>query len=417
MKYDVVVIGSGMSGLVAAAKAVSRKRNTLIITKGQGMLPLTSGCIDLWGYQLDNPKVFAANPFEEIRKLVLRNPKHPYAKVLDVLPESVDFLKKILQASGYFLIGNIYENRKVLTALGTERITALIPPSMVVKEPEKIRTIIAVGFKNYLDFFPEMFLDNLKNTSLPKGVKVPLTIDLGIPEALRSNHLSYLLERKEVLDRVADEINGTLTASGLKTGNYDESVLVVFPAVLGRDFDIYNKITKTLAVQVIEVPGLPPSIPGQRLNKALISYLRKKGAEFYHNSEVTGYTIENGRISSVAVKDSSNNTRQIEAESFILATGSFMGGGLLAKKDSLCEPVFKLPVVEYKQQDHEACFLTIEGMPFLNAGLEVDGELRPLKGVNNLYAVGSILAHSNYAAEKSGLGVALSTGYKAASLA
>jgi len=56
MKYDVVIIGAGMAGLVAAARTASRGKKTLLIAKGEGVLPLTSGCIDFWGYQLDNPR-------------------------------------------------------------------------------------------------------------------------------------------------------------------------------------------------------------------------------------------------------------------------------------------------------------------------------------------------------------------------
>lgn len=426
MKYDVVVIGSGMSGLMAAAKAVSRNKNTLVITKGQGMLPLTSGCIDFWGYQLDNSKAPVSNPYEEIHKLVLRKPEHPYAKVLDVIVESAEFFKEVLQASGCIMAGSIYENKKVLTALGTERITALIPPSMIIKESHKIKKIIAVEFKNYTDFFPQMFLDNLNSTSFSETEKYSLTIDLGIKENLRSNHLGLLLERESVLTKVINEIQSNLMEQGINTKEQkqkqkqeqDNSMLIVFPAVLGRssDYAIYKRLTQCLSTQVIEVPGLPPSIPGQRLQKALTHYLRKQGAEFRYNSEVTDFTTKNERITSVMVQDSSDTTRIIEAKSIILATGSFIGGGLVAKKNSLLEPIFKLPVIN-PHQDDESYLLSIKGQPFLNAGLEVDNLLRPLKDINNLYAVGSILANTNYAAEKSGLGVALSTGYKAGSLA
>lgn len=419
MKYEVVVIGSGMSGLMAAAKAVSRKKSTLVITKGQGALPLTSGCIDFWGYQLDNPNVSVTNPYEEIAKLARRKPEHPYAKVLDVIPESADFLKEILQSSGCMLAGSIYENQKVLTALGTERIAALIPPSMVIKEPQRVKRVLAVGFKNYPDFFPQMFLDNLHNTSFSDTEKIPLTIDLGIKETLRSNHLSLLLEREDVLAKVIDEIKERLGKQGVKIQERDNRVLIVFPAVLGKSSDqaICQKLIQSLAAQVIEVPGLPPSIPGQRLHQALTVYLRQRGAEFRYNCEVTDFTAEKGRIASVVVQDSSHTDHIIEAGSIILATGSFMGGGLAAKKDSIIEPIFKLPVTNPIYQEEETHFLSLKGQAFLSAGLEVDGELRPLKDINNLYAVGSILAHSNYAAEKSGLGVALTTGYKAGSLA
>lgn len=419
MNYDVVVIGSGMSGLMAAAKAVSRKKSTLVITKGQGALPLTSGCIDFWGYELDNPTVPVSNPYEEIGKLASRKPEHPYAKALDVLVDSTDFLKEVLQFSGCSLAGSITENQKVLTALGTERISALVPPSMLIRNSQDIKKIIAVGFKNYTDFFPQMFLDNLSKTSFPEAVKIPLIIDLEIGEAIRSSHLSLMLERENVLATIIDELREKLLAQGVKIpAHYDNSVLFVFPAVLGRSQNskIWERLTYSLAAQVIEVPGLPPSIPGQRLYNALIVYLRHRGAEIRYNSEVIDFTNENGKISSLTVQDSSNTTHTIRGSSVILATGSFTGGGLVAKKASLVEPIFKLPVMIPEQQQENTRFLSLEGHGFLNAGLEVDNQLRPLRNINNLYAVGSILAHSNYAAEKSGLGVALATGYKAGCL-
>jgi glycerol-3-phosphate dehydrogenase subunit B len=179
---------------------------------------------------------------------------------------------------------------------------------------------------------------------------------------------------------------------------------------------VWKPLKDALAAQVIEVPGLPPSIPGQRLHKALGLFLRKLGAEFRHNLEVVDFTAENDSIRTLVAKDSSNTTHQIEAGSVILASGSYIGGGLVAKKDSLLEPVFKLPVMN-PQPRSETHLLSVEGQSFLSAGIEVDDQLRPLNRFVNLHAVGSILAHSNYASEKSGLGVAIASGYKAGNLA
>ena len=186
-----------------------------------------------------NPKVSLSNPYEEIQKLALQKPEHPYAKVLDVIVESVEFFKEVLQTPGYILAGSIYENKKVLTALGTQRITALVPPSMVIKESHKIKKIIAVGFKSYTDFFPQMFLDNLNSTSFSETEKYSLTIDLGIKENLRSNHLTLLLEREDVLAKVINEIQSRPMERGtkIKDQEQDNSMLIIFPAVLGRSSD------------------------------------------------------------------------------------------------------------------------------------------------------------------------------------
>ncbi len=418
MKYDVVVIGSGMSGMIAAAKAVSRNKNTLIITKGQGILPLTTGCIDIWGYQVNNPKAPALNPYEEIQRLAACKPEHPYARVLDVLPESIDFLKKILKNSGYSLTGSIYSNQKVLTALGTERVTALAPESMVVKDFARLKRIIAVGFNRYPDFFPQMFLDNL-NTIIPQAAKIPVLIDLDIKETVRSNHLSLLLERQDILAKVEEQIRVQLLQHGIENKHYDDSMLIVLPAVLGKNpgSQVAKRLRSNFNTQVIGVPGLPPSIPGEHLQQALMIFLKRQGVEFRHNSEVVGDIRENGKITYLSVKDSTAIFHSVEAGSVILAAGSFIGGGLTAKQDSMLEPIFKLPVINPRHVGEDVPFLSLEGQGFLEAGVEVDDKLRPLKGIDNLYAAGSILAHGNYASEKSGLGIAVATGYKAGSLA
>jgi anaerobic glycerol-3-phosphate dehydrogenase len=121
----------------------------------------------------------------------------------------VEFFKEVIQSTGYALTGSLYDNQKVFTAMGTERISGLVPPSMFVQAMPEVEKIIAVGFKNYPDFFPQMFLDNLHETHFPEAVRVPITVDLGIKETIRSNHLSLLLEREDVLAQVVSQIFGS----------------------------------------------------------------------------------------------------------------------------------------------------------------------------------------------------------------
>ncbi|MFA6808195.1 MAG: FAD-binding protein, partial [Eubacteriales bacterium] len=321
-------------------------------------------------------------------------------------------------SSGYHLSVSLIENQEVLTALGTVRVSALVPESMIIKKRETINKVVAVGFKGYGDFYPQMFLDNLEERLFPDAEKIIKIIDLDVKGNLKPNSLALLLSREEILKKVIDELKPLSTHKNTVQGGTSEGdTLFVFPAVLGENpnNDIWMKLTNSLDGQVIEVPGLPPSIPGLRLEKALTVFLRRKGAEFRHNSRVVGFNAEKERITSIIALDSSNTEHNIEANNFILATGSFWGGGLVAHKENLIEPVFNLPVFSQKK-DNDTPLLSLQGQPFLSTGLETDNCLRPNPGFTNLYAAGSILAHSNYSSEKSGLGLALATGYKIGSL-
>jgi glycerol-3-phosphate dehydrogenase subunit B len=418
MKHDVVVIGIGMAGLIAAAKAASRGKKVLLVAKGQGTLPLTSGCIGFWGYRLANPRSIAENPYEEICQLVREKPEHPYGKVIDILLESVSFLQEVLSSAGYELYGSLKENQIVLTSLGTVHPAALVPKSLLIRKRESIRRVVAVGFKGYGDFYPQMFLDNLDSRLFPRVQKEARIIDLGIRANLKSNYLANLLSNQRILQRIIQELLVDIQQGNVPMTNSDrEDTLFVLPAVLGENcsYTIWRTLTTALSAQVIEAPGLPPSIPGLRLQKALMRYLADQGVEIRANAQVSGYEERNGRVSFVKVLDGSQVEHRIEAKNFILATGSFWGGGLNARQDILEEPVFNLPV-KREERLMSDMFMSLDGQAFLSAGLEVSESLRPNPNWANLYCAGSILAYSNYAAEKSGLGLALATGYKTGSL-
>ena len=47
---DVLVIGAGMSGLVAALAAARRGRKVTVLSRGVGALAIGSGCVDVLGY-------------------------------------------------------------------------------------------------------------------------------------------------------------------------------------------------------------------------------------------------------------------------------------------------------------------------------------------------------------------------------
>ena len=102
----------------------------------------------------------------------------------------------------------------------------------------------------------------------------------------------------------------------------------------------------------------------------------------------------------------------LQADNFVISTGSFFGHGLIADMEKIYEPVFGLDLnvhagrTEWYQKDFYS------PQPFMAYGVTTDESLRPSrKGetVGNLYATGALLAGFNALKEGSGAGITLVT--------
>jgi len=412
-KTEVLVIGSGLSGIMAAAAAAQTGQKVTLAAKGMGVLGLTSGCIDLWGYGIDRVDEFCRRPLEEIARLVMVNPRHPYAVAQDMLEESLDFFLSICRERGCSYQYNRGDNWLLPTSLGTVRPTYLAPAGMAA-DLSRYGRIVVVGFSELKDFFPGMIVANLKqNASLNPGCEViGRTVSAGGIQ-MGPNTLAHQLEQPGVIQRVAARIKAFISPD----------TLVLLPPVMGEDLhrDVMNSLSGELECRCLEVAGVPPALPGQRLYKALLGHLKARGVEV-----IAGCTVEGGLVSDNRCRwvtaTGGGRSMQISAGAFVLATGSFLGGGLQALPGQVREGIFGLPVETSRQEWSSADFLSREGQPFSRFGIRVNNLLLPVdqKGaplVENLMVVGSNLAGCNYPVEKCGGGVALSTGYKAGRLA
>src|SRR5512139_659226 len=75
MHYDVIIIGMGLSGLMAAKTAAEAGRKVLIIGRGTGSLCLFSNTLDLLG---NLPK--APDKGHALSRWIADHPQHPYSK-------------------------------------------------------------------------------------------------------------------------------------------------------------------------------------------------------------------------------------------------------------------------------------------------------------------------------------------------
>jgi glycerol-3-phosphate dehydrogenase subunit B len=96
MKYDVVILGGGMAGLISSIYLSDKGYKTALVSKGDPICCISSGCIDL----LASDK----NPLDDIKNLP---EDHPYKMVgRDNLKKALLFFKKIMYEAGLPYFGN-----------------------------------------------------------------------------------------------------------------------------------------------------------------------------------------------------------------------------------------------------------------------------------------------------------------------
>ncbi|MFZ5591911.1 MAG: FAD-binding protein, partial [Bacillota bacterium] len=178
-----------------------------------------------------------------------------------------------------------------------------------------------------------------------------------------------------------------------------------------------------LGCPAYEVAGLPPALPGLRLSDALLTHLKRNGVTVLSGSTVHSVRLDEQRRRCLAVQLAGPGGRlEVQAAAYVLASGSFLGGGLKAGPGLVQETIFGLPVQFVP--DGWACeeFLDRRGHAFNSFGLRVNENLQPVDEegrvcLENVLAAGAILGGSNWPVEKCGNGVALTSGYKAGQLA
>lgn len=412
-KCDVLVIGGGLSGLMASIVSARRGKKVLLVAQGQGAVSLSSGCIDLWGYNVDDPTVLCSDPLGEIHRLAAVKPEHPYAKAVDVLEESVGFFKHLCQDNRLTYIDNNGENWLLPTALGTVRPTYLAPVSMAVNGLDDAREIIIVGFRELKDFYPDVMASNLKASGFLHsrcGLKTA-QVSTG-EEDLFPNTLAHRLEQRQVLEKVIQQLKPQIS----------QDAIVLLPPVLGSSgAGVAGDISTLLGCPVYEVANIPPALPGQRLQRMLMGEAKNSGVEIIMGCKVTGGEIIDRRCQGV-MSGHEPRSMIISAGSYVLSTGSFLGGGLEASPGKVTENIFNLPVTVVQGKWSNKDFLDQQGQPFNRFGIAVNNLLQPVDVdgsvlAENILVTGANIAEANYPVEKCGNGLALVTGYKAGLLA
>ncbi|MDA3791358.1 MAG: glycerol-3-phosphate dehydrogenase subunit GlpB [Desulfobacula sp.] len=407
---DVLVIGAGLAGYIAAARASHLGLKTIQAGNSSALF-FASGLFDLLGvFPIDSVKILT-KPYSAIKKLQSDQPEHPYSKISqNQIQESFQFLTDFLSSSGlnYQLPGP--DNKQILTSVGTFKPTYMVPEtfSKGCDLHKYGKNLLIVDFKGLKGFSARQAASGLGGK---KGKTYTLSIDL--PEnngSLNPVHLAKLFENKNFIQRLSDKI---IEFSG-------KADIVGMPAICGihNSLDIVKSLTKKIGMDVFEIPGMPPSIPGLRLKNAFEKKLSNPHVNFLSNAKIVFHAMEKDHFILQAIND--NFETRIKAKGVILATGRFPGGGLFAKRNIVIETIFNLPVFQPETRDlwHQLNFFDAKGHMINQAGLETDDTFRPLDktgkpAFENLYSAGSIIAHNDWARLKSGAGVSCVSAYTA----
>ena len=389
LTYDAVIIGGGMSGMIAAITLADKGRKVAVISKGDPVCCLSTGCIDLLSGNAD--------PVEGIKSLP---DNHPYHLVkAESINGFLEIFKNIMSKANLPYVGNAHANRKILTPMGTGKTTCLVPKTMEFAQYPPDEYVHVVSFNNIKDFYPGYITSRHKKT----GCSV---FDAGVATTIG------IAERFEDRGFLQEFI------SWLKSLDMPEGKIAI-PAVLGirSTTAIFDEISSELGRNIFEIPTLPPSMPGRRLFEKLKNTLLKKKGDLYWGSGVNSVKKQGNLIEAVTLSNAGRAV-SVRGKAFILATGSFVSGGLFASMDTVKETALGLPV--YLPTGRDKWFnddFFVAGHAIEKSGIQVDSSFRPLGAeFENLFVCGSILAFSEIMKYQCGHGTAIVTGMAAANV-
>lgn len=409
-KTDVVVIGGGFAGLMAALISAEENKSVTLLTYGAGTFPLNSGLIDLLGY--DEKQQSVESPKAALKDLAK---EHPYHKIgYDTVELAIQYFQRLSKRQGFPYVGTTEKQQWIPTAAGQMKPSCLVPESMQGNICFEKKNIVLAGIKNLKDYDAQLKASNIKKWLGDDKKYQIMEIETGM-ESDRD------LTTLDIARWYNNEKNTESLLGQLKSMDGEDTVFLL-PQILGTQHaKVYSRLQAELKGNIVESTGLPPSPNGMRLRDMLLAALRQRNVRIVEKAKVTGAIGENN-VCKAVIADTHVREQTYYADRFILATGGFYSGGLSMEGfGNVSEPIFHLPVQFEEAEDqwsNEKMFSS-EKQAFAKAGICTDDSLRPVDAAGrvlyeNIFVIGRNLGGYDFCYEHSGNGVALASAYKAA---
>lgn len=409
MKFDNIIIGGGLSGLLCGIALAREGRHVAAIAAGQSTLHFSSGSFDILGYDADGQVV--TSPFEAIKQL---EASHPYHLVgLENVPLLATQALRIFNECGLSGQGGVAHNHFRMTPIGSLRPTWFtLDDYLTVQTPQAFpyKKVLLVNVPGFMDFPVSLITEGLHRLGAEVEtalVSVPSLIHRRqSPSEMRSANLAKVLARDKKLQQIAARINKAAT----------EVEAVIMPAIVGMDSQeavafIRSRVQKPLHF----VSTLPPSVPGVRVQTLLRKHFANLGGVYMLGNTVTGGHVEDGRLR--YVETSLLPDERLEADDFVLATGSFASDGLKSNYERVFEPIFDLDTTAPADRMQWVTSSVFDDQPYRSYGVKVNASMQAQKGgqiISNLYVAGAVLGGHNAAKLADGAGVDMVTALRVA---
>ncbi len=294
-EFDVLVVGEGLAGAVAAAAAASEGCRVGLVAKGPGMFVLADGCID----------------FEKL---------DPRLEPEEGFGQEIRFFLTTAAAAGCEYRGRLGERIAVPTLLGTFRNATFAPLYFSEFDPRRLANVTVVGLPTFFDFDARFIAERLMSKARVEGRQTNYSArELQISWPGELPHLE--IEFAAQFDRNPRLREAVVTALASVAANAE---LLIIPGVLGVNTttEELRDIWGNVGCRICEVATLPPSVLGMRLLKRLEDFLTRTGVELLTGFALSELCMEGEHCRGILL-DTPGRPRRLEAEAVVVATGAF----------------------------------------------------------------------------------------------
>ena len=257
MKFDTVIIGGGLSGLVCGLRLQKGGKICAIVSSGQSAMHFSSGYFDFLDRTPDGKDVSV--PLDAVDLL---DKEHPYSKIGKArLTAYAEEIKGFFKGCGIILNGNPLRNGYRITPMGNLKRTWLGLDDFQVLGTESCpwKRVLIANIEGFLDFNTAFIAQSLEAKGIEcrtSVLKIEETERLRRnPSEMRATNIARVLEHGSVEEKAVKQIGNLLQ---------DEDA-VILPAVFGlKKAGMKEAIEKALGREVIFVATMPPSVPGSQ---------------------------------------------------------------------------------------------------------------------------------------------------------